>query len=72
MLPTPELIQIDWDKRPPDQEFADRIRQRVADLREAIRVAAIAGLTVETNLSGIGYAPFDEHQAAIVYRKMHL
>ena len=68
-LPSPEPIEIDWDKRPPDQEFADRIRQCVANLNEAVRVATIAGLDVETQLSGIGYASFSGNVAVRVYRK---
>lgn len=69
MLPEPERFEVDWEKRPPDQEFADRIRQCVANLAEAIRVATIAGLTVETQLNDIGYASFNEHVAVQIYRK---
>ena len=45
-LPRPNPITIDWENRPPDQEFADRIQ-------EAIRVATIAGLVVETRFEAV-------------------
>lgn len=70
-LPDAELFDVDWEHRPPDQEFGDRIRQCVSNLREAIRVATIAGLNVETQLNGIGYSHFNENGAVSVYRKMY-
>ena len=70
-LPEPKPINIDWEKKPSDKEFANRIRQCVADLHEAIRVATIAGLDVETQLQYIGYAGFYENGSVTVYRKMH-
>jgi len=69
MLPEPERFQVDWANRPSDKEFADRIRQCVANLAEAVRMATIAGLYVETKLDYIGYAEFVEAESVRVFRK---
>ena len=49
-----------------DRQAANRIREVIATLHEAVVAATRRGLRVDCKLSGLGYANFDPNSSAAV------